>query len=98
MSGKSCGSVTWALKRFSDQPRPKGPHASRCAFCKPHLVIVSRVHSHARFIFAEAVKRGPITSLRYAGVYITFQRFMPSSLVRTMGAVGSGAVCGGPGV
>src|SRR2546422_795373 len=86
----------WSLKRFSDQPRPKGPHASRCAFCKPHLVIVSRVHSQARFIFGEAVKRGPMTSLRYESVCITCERFMPSSLMRTIGSLGSGAGCCGP--
>ena len=32
------GSMTSAEKRLSVQPRPKGPQASRCAFCIPHLV------------------------------------------------------------
>src|ERR1044072_172653 len=88
------GSITCALKRFNVQPRPNGPQGSRCAFCKPHLARVSRVHSFACFKFGEAVKRGPITSLRYESVCMTCDRFRPSSRILAIGSFGSSAVCG----
>src|SRR5437588_2319643 len=89
----SCGSTTCAEKCFSVQPRPKGPQASRCAFCRPHFASVSRVHSLARFAAGEAVKRGPMTSLKYESVCITCERFIPSSLMRSIGSVGLGCGC-----
>src|SRR5205085_384726 len=80
-------------KCFHFQPRPKGPQASRCAFCNPHLESVSRVHSLARFAFGDAVRRGPITSLRYESVCITCEWFRPSSLIFVI--IGSSAGCCG---
>jgi len=48
----------WNRQRFRNLGRKtasrsnaaKGPHASRCAFCSPHFVSWSRVHSLERFI------------------------------------------------
>src|SRR5947209_12227456 len=87
--GTHCGSTTWAENRLRVQPRPHGPHASRCAFSRPQPASLSRVHSLARFRFGEAVSRGPITSDRYPRVSITFEFFRPSSLILT--------TCGGSG-
>src|ERR1051326_399642 len=58
-SAISCGSTTWAENFSSVQPLPNGPHASRCAFSRPHDSIFDLVHSLARFICGEPVKRGP---------------------------------------
>src|SRR5688500_2501407 len=89
ITGNTCGSMTCAEKLFSDQPRPNGPHDSSLAFCIPHLSIVSRVHSLARFILGELVKRPPMTSVRYESVCITSERFSPSSRILSMTAFGA---------
>src|SRR5687768_17194737 len=81
-TGIYCGSITAAVKLLNDQPRPNGPHDSRCAFCIPHSFILSRVHSFARFIFGEPVRRGPMTSVIYERVCMTCERFIPSMRMR----------------
>ena len=62
--GMHWGSITCMENRFSVQPRPNGPQGSRWASESPHAASLSRVHSLARFMFGEPVKRGPITSVR----------------------------------
>ena len=64
ISGMHWGSMTCAENRFSVQPRPNGPQASRWALASPHLFSVWQVHSLARFRLGEPVSRGPITSVR----------------------------------
>jgi dihydroorotase/N-acyl-D-amino-acid deacylase len=64
INGIACGSITSAEKAFISQPRPNGPQDSRCALCNPHFASRSRVHSLARFIFREPVRRGPMTSVK----------------------------------
>ena len=64
ISGMHWGSTTWAENRFSVQPLPKGPQASRWALDSPHLFRVWQVHSLARFRPGDPVSRGPITSVR----------------------------------
>src|SRR6476659_1103083 len=81
-----CGSMTCAENRFRVQPRPKGPHGSRCAFDSPHLARVSRVQSLARFKLGEPVRRGPMTSVRWLSVAITWECLSSSSLMRSMGS------------
>ena len=54
----------WAENRLTSQPRPNGPHDSRCAFVRPQEASLSRVHSLARRHWGDAVRRGPITSVR----------------------------------
>ncbi len=68
-----CGSMIWAEKRFSVQPLPKGPQASRWALASPHFVKVWQVHSLARFRLGDPVSRGPITSVRYDSVAMTWE-------------------------
>ena len=56
--------VTMRAQVFSCcQPRPNSPQSSRCAFSRPILVSVSRVHSLAFFRLGEPVRRGPMPSI-----------------------------------
>src|ERR1051325_4158367 len=55
------------------QPRPNGPHDSKCAFASPYAVILSRVHSFAFFMFGEPVSRGPTKSVIPSAISITFE-------------------------
>src|SRR5215470_19434933 len=60
------------------QPRPNGPHASRCALERPHWVILFFVHSLAAFAWGDPVRRGPIPSMSPEAVSITFELARPS--------------------
>jgi hypothetical protein len=62
MSGCTCGSIIWALKRTSDQPFPNG-HVSRCAFTSPHSLNLRMAQSLACRMAGLPVSRGPYTSL-----------------------------------
>jgi len=72
---------------LSDHPRPKGPHASRCALVRPKHFNWSRVHSFALLRLGEPVSRGPITSVSVLSVSITCEWFMPSSRMRAIGSL-----------
>jgi hypothetical protein len=64
----------------------------------PQEAIFSRVHSFARLWFADPVSRGPITSVRYLSVSITWLRFNPSSRIRLIiSSSGSPFEADGPG-
>ena len=63
------------------QPRPNGPHGSKCEFSKPHSESLFRVHSPADLVMGEPVNRGPKTSVRWLTVSITCDRSSPSSLI-----------------
>src|SRR5437660_1413099 len=56
-----------------DQPRPKGPHGSRWELESPNSVSLSRVHSLARFMLGEPVKRWPTPSIRPLAVSMIFE-------------------------
>ena len=64
------------------QPIPNSPQSSRCAFSRPILVSVSRVHSLAFLAFGEPVRRGPMPSISAEANSITCERFRPSSRMR----------------
>src|SRR5262245_42757116 len=63
MSGATSGDSIRKLTYSWDQPRPNGPHGSRCGLERPKDVSWSRVHSFAFFMFGDPVRRGPIASI-----------------------------------
>src|SRR5205085_9916411 len=75
-SAQSCatsGAVMRTVHSSYDQPRPNGPQLSRCALLRPNAVSLSRVHSLARFMFGEPVRRGPTKSINSSAVSIAFE-------------------------
>src|ERR1035438_8999266 len=57
MSGLKPGESMFAVKPSRDQPRPKGPQASRCALAAPHPRSLSRAYSSALLKLGEPVKQ-----------------------------------------
>src|SRR5260370_39447327 len=53
MKVATSGEVMRRLTYSFDQPRPNGPHGSRCSLTSPNSVSLSRVHSLARFMLGE---------------------------------------------
>src|SRR3954453_15119215 len=86
------GATTCIENRFTAQPRPNGPHASRCELVRPQLVSVSRVHSPARLQLGEPVRRWPITSHNCESVSMTLEGSRPPCRMRSI--VASGCVAG----
>ena len=83
------GSTTCIENRFRLQPLPNGPQASKWAFDNPQAAKRSRVHSFARFMFGDAVRRGPMTSVKWLRVFITSERRSLSSLIICIALAGA---------
>src|SRR5262249_38287967 len=81
MSGENVGSVMLTVKASRLQPRPNGPHSSRCTFSNPHFVRRPLVHSAAVLSWGVLVRRGPRSSVRKLMVSMTWDFFRPSSLI-----------------
>ena len=94
-SGATDGDTMVTTERSNDQPRPKCPHFSTRAFARPQSANCFRVHSFARFMAGEPVRRAPMTSVSSCAVSITWERAKPSVRMReiaTRSTVSGGVV------
>src|SRR5580658_1034128 len=82
MSGLNPGASMLAVKPSIDQPRPKGPQASRCALASPQSRSLSRAYSSALLRLGEPVKRGPVTSVMYPTRSMIWEWFKAASRMR----------------
>src|SRR5882672_872998 len=88
MSGWTCGSTMWALKRTSDHPLPNG-HDSLWTFDKPHSPSFLTAQSPACRNPGDPVTRGPYTSASQMTCSMACDRASPSSRIAEIIAASS---------